>query len=53
MIPSILPTYNRAPLSFVKGEGSWLIEADGLRPGLCGMYRTCTKFPVRKSWPTG
>ena len=31
MIPSILPTYNRAPLTFVKGEGSWLIEADGRR----------------------
>jgi len=31
MIPSILPTYNRAPLEFVKGEGSWLIEADGRR----------------------
>ena len=31
MIPSILPTYNRAPLSFVKGEGSWLIEKDGTR----------------------
>ncbi len=31
MIPSILPTYNRAPLSFVKGEGSWLFEADGRR----------------------
>ncbi|MEL6689440.1 MAG: aspartate aminotransferase family protein [Pseudomonadota bacterium] len=31
MIPSILPTYNRAPLNFVKGEGSWLIEADGRR----------------------
>jgi acetylornithine/N-succinyldiaminopimelate aminotransferase len=31
MIPSILPTYNRAPLSFVKGEGSWLIEEDGRR----------------------
>jgi len=31
MIPSILPTYNRAPLSFVKGEGAWLIEADGRR----------------------
>ncbi len=31
MIPSILPTYNRAPLSFVKGEGAWLIEADGHR----------------------
>lgn len=31
MIPAILPTYNRAPLNFVKGEGSWLIEADGRR----------------------
>lgn len=31
MIPTILPTYNRAPLSFVTGEGSWLIEADGRR----------------------
>ncbi len=31
MIPSVLPTYNRAPLNFVKGEGSWMIEADGRR----------------------
>ena len=31
MIPTVLPTYNRAPLSFVKGEGSWLITADGTR----------------------
>ena len=31
MIPAVLPTYNRAPLSFVKGEGSWLVEADGRR----------------------
>lgn len=31
MIPSILPTYNRAPLNFVKGEGSWLIEEKGDR----------------------
>jgi acetylornithine/N-succinyldiaminopimelate aminotransferase len=31
MIPSVLPTYNRAPLTFEKGEGSWLIEADGRR----------------------
>lgn len=31
MIPSILPTYSRAPLKFVKGEGSWLIEEDGRR----------------------
>ncbi len=31
MIAPVLPTYNRAPLSFVKGEGSWLVEADGRR----------------------
>ncbi len=31
MISSVLPTYARAPLNFVKGEGSWLIEADGRR----------------------
>ncbi|ETX14076.1 acetylornithine aminotransferase [Roseivivax halodurans JCM 10272] len=31
MIPSVLPTYNRAPLSFTHGEGSWLVEADGRR----------------------
>ena len=31
MIPAVLPTYSRAPLSFVKGEGSWLIEANGDR----------------------
>ncbi|WP_299374988.1 aspartate aminotransferase family protein [uncultured Tateyamaria sp.] len=31
MITSVLPTYNRAPLTFVKGEGAWLIEADGRR----------------------
>ncbi|NUH67230.1 aspartate aminotransferase family protein [Sulfitobacter sp. S0837] len=31
MIASVLPTYNRAPMSFVKGEGTWLIEADGRR----------------------
>jgi len=31
MIPSVLPTYNRAPLTFVKGEGSWMIEAGGRR----------------------
>ncbi len=31
MISTVLPTYNRAPLSFVKGEGAWLIEADGRR----------------------
>ena len=31
MIPTVLPTYSRAPLQFVKGEGSWLIEEDGRR----------------------
>ncbi|SNS21508.1 aspartate aminotransferase family protein [Tropicimonas sediminicola] len=31
MIPSVLPTYNRAPLNFTRGEGSWLIERDGRR----------------------
>jgi acetylornithine/N-succinyldiaminopimelate aminotransferase len=31
MIPSVLPTYNRAPLEFVKGEGVWLTETDGRR----------------------
>ncbi|TDL81343.1 aspartate aminotransferase family protein [Palleronia sediminis] len=31
MIPSILPTYNRAPLEFVRGEGSWLWTAEGER----------------------
>lgn len=29
MTGSLLPTYNRTPLSFVSGHGSWLIEADG------------------------
>ena len=31
MISAVLPTYARAPLTFVKGEGSWLTEADGRR----------------------
>ncbi|MCR9127044.1 MAG: aspartate aminotransferase family protein [Rhodobacteraceae bacterium] len=31
MIPSVLPTYSRAPLSFAKGEGAWLTEMDGRR----------------------
>lgn len=31
MISSVLPTYARAPLTFVKGQGSWMIEADGRR----------------------
>ena len=31
MIPAVLPTYARAPLSFVAGEGPWLVEAGGER----------------------
>ncbi|RUS63199.1 aspartate aminotransferase family protein [Pseudorhodobacter sp. E13] len=31
MISSVLPTYNRAPLAFEKGEGSWLTTTDGER----------------------
>ncbi|MDW3224753.1 MAG: aspartate aminotransferase family protein [Paracoccaceae bacterium] len=31
MIPTLLPTYSRAPFSFERGEGIWLIEADGRR----------------------
>ncbi len=31
MIPSVLPTYARAPLTFVRGEGSWLVDADNRR----------------------
>ena len=31
MITPVLPTYNRAPLAFVKGEGSWLTAEDGSR----------------------
>ncbi|MBU2956495.1 aspartate aminotransferase family protein [Paracoccus sp. 1_MG-2023] len=31
MIPHVLPTYNRAPLSFERGEGAWAITADGSR----------------------
>jgi acetylornithine/N-succinyldiaminopimelate aminotransferase len=31
MIPSVLPTYNRAPIAFVKGAGSWLWAEDGRR----------------------
>ncbi|MDR5652095.1 aspartate aminotransferase family protein [Ruixingdingia sedimenti] len=29
MIASVLPTYNRAPLAFERGEGVWLFTADG------------------------
>ncbi len=31
MITSVLPTYNRAPLAFSHGEGSWLVEQNGDR----------------------
>ena len=31
MIPAVLPTYNRAPLTFTEGRGVWLIEAGGER----------------------
>ena len=31
MIPSLLPTYSRAPLSFVSGQGSWLTTDTGRR----------------------
>ncbi|WP_102222572.1 aspartate aminotransferase family protein [Acidimangrovimonas sediminis] len=31
MTPTVLPTYNRAPLSFDKGEGAWLVTEDGTR----------------------
>ncbi|MDT8856943.1 aspartate aminotransferase family protein [Paracoccaceae bacterium Fryx2] len=31
MIPSVLPTYNRAPLAFVSGKGSWLTDDTGAR----------------------
>jgi acetylornithine/N-succinyldiaminopimelate aminotransferase len=31
MITPVLPTYNRAPLAFAKGEGSWLFTEDGQR----------------------
>ncbi len=31
MIPNVLPTYNRAPLTFVKGEGTWIVDDRGRR----------------------
>ncbi|MDO5658202.1 MAG: aspartate aminotransferase family protein [Paracoccus sp. (in: a-proteobacteria)] len=31
MIAHVLPTYNRAPLAFVRGEGAWAITQDGTR----------------------
>ena len=31
MIPEILPTYGRASMAFVRGEGSWLVDDQGHR----------------------
>jgi acetylornithine/N-succinyldiaminopimelate aminotransferase len=31
MIPTLLPTYNRSPLAFARGEGAWLETTDGRR----------------------
>ena len=31
MIPALLPTYNRIPLRFERGKGSWLTAEDGTR----------------------
>ena len=31
MTPSVMPTYARAPLSFTRGEGSWLLDEQGRR----------------------
>jgi len=31
MITAVLPTYTRAPMAFVKGEGSWLVDDKGQR----------------------
>lgn len=31
MIDAVLPTYNRAPIAFDRGEGAWAITADGTR----------------------
>jgi len=31
MIPPLMPTYNRADLAFVRGEGAWLFTAEGRR----------------------
>ncbi len=31
MISPVMPTYARAPMSFVKGEGSWLVDSKGER----------------------
>ena len=31
MISHVLPTYNRAPIAFERGEGTWAIATDGTR----------------------
>ena len=31
MIPSLMPTYNRAEIAFERGEGAWLFTSDGQR----------------------
>ena len=31
MVPPVLPTYNRAPIAFVEGQGPWLTAEDGER----------------------
>lgn len=31
MISAVLPTYNRAPVAFIRGDGSWLQAEDGSR----------------------
>ena len=31
MIPPVLPTYARAPLTFTEGQGPWLVEESGAR----------------------
>ncbi len=31
MIPSLMPTYNRADLAFERGQGAWLYTSDGRR----------------------
>jgi acetylornithine/N-succinyldiaminopimelate aminotransferase len=31
MIPALMPNYNRADLAFERGEGAWLMTADGRR----------------------
>ncbi|MEL7349668.1 MAG: aminotransferase class III-fold pyridoxal phosphate-dependent enzyme, partial [Pseudomonadota bacterium] len=31
MISPVLPTYNRTPLEFARGEGAWLTTVDGRR----------------------